>query len=105
MNHSTIRRGLTLVEVLVVIAVIGILVGLLLPAVMQARSSARRSQCANKLKQFGSAVQQFHEANRCFTTRLTTPWRHSTTSSAAAPGFFPGSSPMSAMGFPTRPFW
>jgi prepilin-type N-terminal cleavage/methylation domain-containing protein len=60
MNTTPSRRGLTLVEVLVVIAVIGILVGLLLPAVMQARSSGRRSQCANNLKQLGSAVQQFH---------------------------------------------
>jgi prepilin-type N-terminal cleavage/methylation domain-containing protein len=57
------RRGLTLVEVLVVIAVIGILGGLLLPAVMSARSSGRRSQCANNLRQLGSAVQQFHERN------------------------------------------
>jgi prepilin-type N-terminal cleavage/methylation domain-containing protein len=63
MNTSSPRRGLTLVEVLVVIAVIGILVGLLLPAVMQARGSARRSQCANNLKQLSSAVQQFHERN------------------------------------------
>ena len=55
------RRGLTLVEVLVVIAVIGILAGLLLPAVMSARSSGRRSQCANNLRQLGSAVHQFHE--------------------------------------------
>jgi prepilin-type N-terminal cleavage/methylation domain-containing protein len=57
------RRGLTLVEVLVVIAVIGILVGLLLPAVMSARSSARRSQCANNLRELGAAVHQFHERN------------------------------------------
>ena len=55
------RRGLTLVELLVVIAVIGILVGLLLPAVLSARSSGRRSQCANNLRQLGVAVQQFHE--------------------------------------------
>jgi prepilin-type N-terminal cleavage/methylation domain-containing protein len=55
------RRGLTLVELLVVIAVIGILFGMLLPAVMSARSSGRRSQCANNLKQLGSAVHQFHD--------------------------------------------
>jgi prepilin-type N-terminal cleavage/methylation domain-containing protein len=63
MNTTPPRRGLTLVEVLVVIGVIGILMGLLLPALMQARSSARRSQCANNLKQLGSAVQQFHHRN------------------------------------------
>jgi prepilin-type N-terminal cleavage/methylation domain-containing protein len=57
------RRGLTLVEVLVVIAVIGILVALLLPAIQSARTSGRRSQCANNLRQLGAAVHQFHERN------------------------------------------
>jgi prepilin-type N-terminal cleavage/methylation domain-containing protein len=60
-SYQNNRRGLTVIELLVVLAIVAILVGLLAPAIMQARESARSIQCRNHLKQIGLAVHEYVE--------------------------------------------
>ncbi len=65
--HS-IRIGFTLVEVLVVIAIIGVLIALTLPAVQMARESSRRSSCANNLRQQAVAVRLHEQTHKTLPT-------------------------------------
>jgi prepilin-type N-terminal cleavage/methylation domain-containing protein/prepilin-type processing-associated H-X9-DG protein len=60
------RSAFTLIELLVVIAIIAVLIALLLPAVQAAREAGRRAHCVNNLKQFGLALQNYHDVNGSF---------------------------------------
>ena len=55
-RKSRCKRGVTLVEVIVVLAIVGLLLAFLVPAIQSSRNAARRIECANHLRQLGLAL-------------------------------------------------
>ena len=67
--------GFTLVELLVVVSIIALLLGILLPATQSAREAARKTRCANNLRQTGQAVAAHHAQRGHFPPGSNTPDR------------------------------
>lgn len=62
-KNSKNESGISLVEILVVLAVVGILIGILLPMIQIAREAMRRQTCTNQIHQLALAVQAYYDAN------------------------------------------
>ena len=71
-NTPTQKKGFTLIQLLVVLAILGVLVALLLPAAQRrVPEAARRSQCKMYLKQIGLALHNYHDTFQAFPPAYT----------------------------------
>ncbi len=119
-ERKTEKRGFTLVELLVVVAVIALLAALLFPAFAQARAKARQAVCLSNLRQIGLAAEQYaSDYDDTFMPGILLPapdangdpqyagWAGACNTYSRAPGIFrcsASAAPDTAPGLPSPPF-
>ncbi len=58
-NIKSLKAGFTLVEIMIVVAIIGLLAAIAIPNFLRARSTAQQNACINNLRQIDAAIQQW----------------------------------------------